>query len=99
MTQRKVRIDRTSQLLIAMSITIAEFVKQYYCRRKKDELIRQLSKFEEIVRETAIHKNAILTKLLDIEIFFFSRRKNDADTSQIIDIASLTKRNKDPMTE
>ena len=99
MTQRKVRIDRTSQLLIAMSITIAEFVKQYYCRRKKDELIRQLSKFEEIVRETVIHKNAILTKLLDIEIFFFSRRKNDADTSQIIDIASLTKRNKDPMTE
>ena len=82
-----------------MSITIAEFVKQYYCRRKKDDMIRQLSKFEEIVRETVICKNAVLTKLLDIEIFFFSRSKNEANASnQFVDILA-NKRSKDPMQE
>ena len=30
--EKHVRIDRTSQLLLAMSITIADFVKQYYLR-------------------------------------------------------------------
>ena len=50
-TEPRVRIDKTSQLLIAMSITIAEFVKAYYnrsnkSRDKKEEDIRQLSGFE-----------------------------------------------------
>lgn len=39
----KVRIDRTSQLLISMSITIAEFVKFAYNRHKtkdRDNMIR-----------------------------------------------------------
>lgn len=30
--EKRVRVDRTSQLLVAMSITIADFVKQYYLR-------------------------------------------------------------------
>lgn len=30
--ETRVRIDRTSQLLISMSITIAEFVKEFYTR-------------------------------------------------------------------
>ena len=74
----KVRIDRTSQLLISMSITIAEYVKNYYTRTKRnDNMIRQLSGFEEIVRTNVIDKSTLLTNLLNIEIFFFSRKKND----------------------
>ena len=33
----RVRLDRTSQLLLAMSITIADFVKQYYLRADKSK--------------------------------------------------------------
>lgn len=42
--ENKVRIDRTSQLLLSMSITIADFVKQNYLRsnskEQKEEQIR-----------------------------------------------------------
>ena len=63
-----------------MSIAIAEFVKYFYSRRKRnDEMIKQLSGFEEIVRTTVIDKSSLLTSLLNIEIFFFSRNKNEAN--------------------
>ena len=78
--ETRVRIDRTSQLLISMSITIAEFVKEFYNRsdsmdkKLKEQKIRELSGFEEIVRTTVIDKSKLLTKLLNIEIFFFARK-------------------------
>ena len=76
-------------MLIAMSITIAENVKNFYNRKKKkDDLIRQLSGFEDIVRTSVIDKSALLTNLLNIEIFFFSRKKNEALNS-FIDIISF----------
>lgn len=78
-SETRVRIDRTSQLLIAFSITIAEFVKTY-CLRSKDtqilEKIRQLSGFEDIVRNTIFDKSGLLTRLLSIEIFFFAKKHN-----------------------
>jgi hypothetical protein len=43
LTENRVRIDRTSQLLVALSITIAEYVKMDHLRNKdenKDETIR-----------------------------------------------------------
>lgn len=46
-------------------------------------MIRQLSGFEEIVRKTLINKSAVLTYLLNIEIYFFSRRKNEAIASEL----------------
>lgn len=61
-----------------MSVTIAEFVKNYYTRTKRNEsMIKQLSGFEEIVRTTVLDKSTLLTNLLNIEIFFFSRKKNE----------------------
>ena len=55
-TEPIVRLDRTSQLLISMSIAIAEIVKIYYLtnndksKEKREEMIRTLSGFEEIVK-------------------------------------------------
>ena len=52
-----VRIDRTSQLLLCMSIAIAEFVKKdYLSNSSTGEKICQLSDFEEIVSKTVIDK-------------------------------------------
>lgn len=83
--EERVRIDRTSQLLIAMSITVAERVKISYLRdnlkadkEKRDEQIRSLAGFEEIVRTYVNDKSTMLTNLLSIEIFFFSKRNNDS---------------------
>ena len=90
------RIDKTSQLLISMSITIAEFVKAYYhrsnkSRDKKEEMIRQLSGFEEIVRTTVIDKSTLLTNMLNVEIFYFSKINNDSLVSeQSFNLMSMT---------
>ena len=80
--ERRIRIDRTSQLLISMSITIAEAVKAYYNRSQKSfesrqEKIRTLSGFEEIVRDSVIDKSKLLTDLLNVEIFYFSKKNNE----------------------
>lgn len=80
--ETRVRIDRTSQLLIAMSITIAEKVKMWHLRSnqkdaEKDEKIRQLSGFEDIVNKNCSNKSAILTSLLSVEVYFFSKRNNE----------------------
>ena len=67
-----------------MSITIAEIVKTVYKRgskkiaRENDEQIRQLSGFEEIVRTSLIDKSRLLTDLLNIEIYFFSKKNNES---------------------
>jgi len=90
-----------------MSITIAEFVKNNYLRMSgadklgRDEKIRQLSGFEEIVKTTVIDKITFLNKLLDIEIFFFSRKNNDAKTDQCIltDFTNSNKRKNDQIIQ
>ena len=84
-----------------MSITIADFVKQYHmrqsfsttggkdqqdCKQMADEKIRRLSGFEELVRKTVIDKSSVLTLLLSIEIFFFSKTSNQ---NLIQDITTL----------
>ena len=79
-TESRVRIDRTSQLLVALSITIAEYVKMYHLRNKdekREEKIRQLSGFEDIVRSTIIDKSTLLTRLLSVEIIFFAKKNNE----------------------
>lgn len=65
-----------------MSITIAEKVKMWNLRgenkdQDKDEKIRQLSGFEDIVNNNCSNKSALLTSLLSVEVFFFSKRNND----------------------
>lgn len=94
----RVRIDKTSQLLISMSITIAEFVKAAYNRGSKktghvknDEMIRSLSGFEEIIRSSVLDKSTLLTNLLNIEIFFFSKKNNESlQREQSFELISLT---------
>ena len=67
-----------------MSITIAEVVKAAYNRgnkkmtRNNDEMIRALSGFEEIVRTSSFDKSTLLTNLLNVEIFFFSKKNNES---------------------
>lgn len=79
-----------------MSIAIAEAVKIHYLRRKRDDdSIRQLSGFEDIVSTTIIDKSALLTELMNVEIYFFSRKKNESFNTCVIDIISLTKKQKD----
>ena len=82
-TEPRVRIDRTSQLLVSMSITIADFVKQHYLRNNQKSKsaqneIQRLNGFESIVTTTVVDKSSLLTLLLSIEIFFFSKRNNEA---------------------
>ena len=78
-----VRLDRTSQLLISMSIAIAEIVKIYYLtnndksKEKREEMIRTLSGFEEIVKTQTLDKSWILNMILNIEIYYFSKRNNE----------------------
>ena len=78
-----VRLDRTSQLLISMSIAIAEIVKIYYLtnndksKEKRDEMIRTLSGFEEIVKTQTHDKSWILNMILNIEIYYFSKKNNE----------------------
>lgn len=81
-----------------MSITIAEFVKAAYNRgskkmnRMNEEMIKALSGFEEIVRTSVLDKSTLLTNLLNIEIFFFSKKNNDSlQREQSFDIISLTR--------
>ena len=79
-----------------MSIAIAEFVKHFYNRKKKsDDMIKQLSGFEEIVRTTVIDKSSLLSSLLDIEIYFFARNKNDANQEHVYELLSIAKNKKD----
>ena len=106
--EQKVHIDRTSQLLVSMSIAIAEIVKNDYMRSKrptevrnekdmqaksdeqlrreeqakKDAQIKTLSGFEDIVRNTVIDKSALLTNLLNIEIYYFSKRNNESQIKE-----------------
>ena len=78
-----VRLDRTSQLLISMSIAIAEIVKIYYLtnndksKEKREEMIRTLSGFEEIVKTQTLDKSWILNMILNIEIYYFSKKNNE----------------------
>ena len=100
--EKRVRVDRTSQLLVAMSITIADFVKQYYLRTtttkhaEKEQTIQQLSGFENIVKMTIIDKSSLLTLMLSIEIFFFSKRNNEKlyndNLCELVTMNSKTKR-------
>ena len=79
-----------------MSIAIAEFVKHFYNRKKKnDDMIKQLSGFEEIVRTTVIDKSSLLSSLLDIEIYFFARNKNEANQEHVYELLSIAKNKKD----
>ena len=66
-----------------MSITIAEAVKATYMRGGKykkytDDQIRQLSGYEEIVKTALNDKSTLLTRLLNIEIYFFSKKNNES---------------------
>lgn len=98
--ETQVRIDRTSQLLLSMSITIADFVKQYYLRATttkqadKDVMIQKLSGFEQIVKMTIIDKSSLLTLMLSIEIFFFSKRNNDKLSCEHMDLIATMNPNK-----
>ena len=60
-TDSRVRVDRTSQLLISMSIAIAETVKTYVLRNLKkeeqEESTRTLTGFENIVKKSVIDKS------------------------------------------
>lgn len=40
-------------------------------------MIQSLSGFERIVKMTIIDKSSLLTLMLSVEIFFFSKRNND----------------------
>ena len=78
-----------------MSITIAEIVKTVYKRgskrvaRENDEQIRQLSGFEEIVRTSLIDKSRLLTDLLNIEIYFFSKKNNESREEKNFELMHL----------
>ena len=80
-----------------MSITVAERVKITYLRdnlkesrEKREEMIRSLGGFEEIVRNYVNDKSMVLTALLSIEIFFFSKRNNENVREQNLEMISLT---------
>ena len=66
------RIDRTSQLLIAILLAVSEMVKSIRCR----DIILNLTDFDEIVEATCIDKSWILYNILNIEAFFFGKRTN-----------------------
>ena len=66
-----------------MSISIAEFVKIYYLTNidksngKREEMIRTVSGFEEIVKTQILNKSWLLNMILNIEIYYFSKRNNE----------------------
>ena len=70
--EHKVRIDRTSQLLISMQLAVAEQVKLTRIR----SVIPEITDYEEIVRATVIDKTQLLYNILNIEANYFSKRTN-----------------------
>ena len=85
-----------------MSITVAERVKMTYLRdylkdkrEARDEQIKSLAGFEEIVRTYVNDKSTMLTNLLNIEIFFFSKRNNESvQREQTLELISISNRRK-----
>ena len=59
-------------------------------------MIQQLSGFENIVKITIIDKSSLLTLMLSIEIFFFSKKNNDKlyndNLCELVTMNSKTKR-------
>ena len=92
-----VRLDRTSQLLISMSIAIAEIVKIYYLtsneksKDKREEMIRTLSGFEDIVKTQTLDKSWILNMILNIEIYYFSKKNNETLRQELLEVILLTR--------
>lgn len=68
----KVRIDRTSQLLISMLLAISEMVK---ITRNRNVLLN-LTDFDEIIYATCVDKSWLLYSILNLEAFFFQKRTN-----------------------
>lgn len=86
-----------------MSITIAEYVKEDYYGRFENTNGRQaivkkelnlLSKFEEAVRHLVNDKSRLLSRLLDIEIFFFSKKENSYNQGKNLQLMLFNGRNK-----
>jgi len=85
--------------LVAMSITVADFVKQFYLRAtmkqsEKERMVTTLSGFEEIVRVTIIDKSSLLTLILSIEIFFFSKKNNDKLYNEFCELVTMNNKQK-----